>query len=108
MSRYFYPDFIVPHNEKRELVAENILCNLILNRIRDKRNTILLVKGESGSGKSTSVLTIIDKLCKKMQIETVGLIKNSLIYTPIDYQNTMEKYLYDKQFRKYNICNWLV
>jgi len=92
-------DFVVDFKANAEELAQQVLFHLILNRVKANKPTIIYVVGQSGEGKSYTVLNIIDRLLKMMGIDFYEHMDDIIVYTPYDYGTKIKKLLFDKSLK---------
>lgn len=103
-----YPDFVVKYDPKTMShldIAERILYSLFIRRLKFKKPTITFVSGDSGEGKSYSVLYIVMILCRILKINLADYMDVMNICTPLEYTEKLQKILFDKKYKKMSfIC----
>jgi len=95
-----YIDFVVDYNRSSEEQAMEILFHLIINRINANKPTVIYVVGQSGEGKSYTVINIIDRLMKKLGLDFNKHLNDIIVYTPFDYGSKIKALLFDKALKK--------
>jgi len=96
-------DFIVdyyPEKETLQDLARKIIKSLFVNRKRGKKMTFCVVTGDSREGKSWTVLTIADIILNEEGLDFVDHVNDTVIYTPLEYQQKMNAILYEKRLKK--------
>lgn len=95
-----YCDFVVPYSKDPKAIAESIIRNICLNRLKYHKPTIILVAGDSGEAKSYNTLRILEVLCKEWGIELKDYLNDLIIFTPYEYATKMDNLLYDPRLKK--------
>lgn len=100
-------DFVVKYNpatETAEDVAHKIIYSIFIKRrIKARKPAVVFVGGDSGEGKSYSVIAL-QKILLEMQGVDIRKCLNIInVYTPLEYPQKLDKILFDKEFKKVNI-----
>lgn len=101
-----YTDFVVkydPSTDNEEDIAKRILYALFIRRIKAKKPVIAFVSGESGEGKSYSVLTIEEVLLEMQGLRFIPYLDAINVYTPLQYPEKIHNLLFDKTLKKVNM-----
>lgn len=101
-------DFVVKHEEgvdSPEQLTRRILYSIIISRIKHKKPVVIFVGGDSGEGKSLSVLRLQEILMEIQGLEFRKFLEAMNVFTPLEYAEKLGKLLYDKEFKKANtVC----
>lgn len=93
-------DFWVKHEENNEKMAIKILDYAFLKRIRHHKQTILVLTGDPGEGKSSISQALTQKLLKSHGIEYSPYVNDVTIYTPLEFPAKEQALLYDKRLKE--------
>lgn len=100
------PHFVVDFVQPEEKLSEEIMARIFLSRIHNQKNTIILITGRSGEGKSRLALRIAEICARKENWDLHKYLDTVLMFTPVEYQRSMKKILYDPNYKEVNIA-WL-
>jgi len=103
MGKSSFIDFIVdyyPEKESLEDLSQKILIHLFYNRHKANKPTVICVAGDSGEGKSWTVLTIVWILLRHVGIAFKDYVNDVIIYTPMEYRGKVDKLLHAKELKK--------
>lgn len=108
-----FTDFIVKHDEETETVealTEKILYSIVVNRLKAKKPLIWFIGGDSGEGKSFTILHLQQIILKLQGIDLKDVIDDVNVYTPIEYARKLDALLgmsndkeKNKRLRKVNV-----
>jgi hypothetical protein len=96
-------DFVVrvnPEKDTQTSIAEKILYSIYILRLKGKKPAVTFVGGESGEGKSLSVLTIMYTLLKIQGIDPFKVVNDVNVYVPIEYPQKLNKLLFPEKEEK--------
>jgi len=109
-KRYPNPDFVVEYDPDPTVVGQRVLTNIIVSRLKAKKNTIFFVTGKSREGKSIFVMKMFELICKARGFDPNFYLPHCLIFGAADYMKTMNKLLppfeVKDPFRRFNIM-WI-
>lgn len=100
------PDFVVKYDPEKDTqidLSKRILYSLFIRRIKARKPVVAFVGGDSGEGKSYSILTIEDILLGMQNIDMVNHVDDVNVYTPLQYPEKIHKLLFDKELKKINM-----
>jgi len=100
-----YADFIVkfdPATQTRQDLGRMIIQHIYYNRIRGKKPTVTFIGGDSGEGKSTAALVLMQTLLEKKDISLKDYLHDVNVYIPLEYTGKLDALLYDKRLRRVN------
>ena len=103
MSSQFKPDFVVkydPSIDDIDLLTKRVLVNVLLRPLKFHFPAVIFIGGDSGHGKSLSVIKIQEILLDSIGLKLIDYLHDCNIYTPFEYPKKIEKMLYDKSMRK--------
>lgn len=92
-----YIDFVVDYNSDPEILGRSIIRNLTCNRLKAKKPCIIFLTGDSGEGKSFSGLKIIDIVCEEFGLNTIDILDDAVVYTPLEYVRKLDNCLFYKK-----------
>lgn len=108
-----FTDFIVKHDEETETVealTEKILYSVVVNRLKAKKPLIWFIGGDSGEGKSFTILHLQQIILKLQGIDLKDVLDDVNVYTPIEYAKKLDAILgmssdkeKNKRLRKVNV-----
>lgn len=99
-------DFVVrydPETDSMEEVTKRILYSIYIKRLKAHKPAITFIGGDSGEGKSWTVLRFEQLLLEIQGIDILSYVNAINIYTPLQYPEKMDKLLFDKELKKVNI-----
>lgn len=100
-----YNDFAVKYDKEKdsqEDLVKRILYSIFIRRIKMKKPVVVFVGGESGSGKSLTVLKL-QKILLEMQGESFEEHMADInVVEPIEYMDKLNKIIYEKK-KKVNV-----
>ncbi|MEE9364828.1 MAG: hypothetical protein V3U92_19680 [Cellulophaga sp.] len=95
-----FVDFIVDYDPDPRVVGKRILKNITTMRLKYNKPCIIFVGGDSGEGKSTFGIKLLEIVDEAYGVELD--IENQIIYIPLEYAHKIKKILYGKgKFKKY-------
>lgn len=100
------PDFVIkydPDKDSQQDLVMRIFYVLFIKRIKGKKPAVSFVAGDSGEGKSETVLSIIYLLLKMQGVDAREFVDDTNVYLPIQYPEKLNKMLYDKRLKKVNL-----
>jgi len=92
-----YIDFIIDYDDNSKVMGENILQNITVNRLKANKPCIIFIGGDSGEGKSSLGLKIVDAVNKKYNINTVDVLNDVVVYLPVEYLKKLDNILHWKK-----------
>ena len=63
-----YIDFVIDHDDNPHVMGEQILQHITVNRLKSNKPCIVFIGGDSGEGKSSLGLKIVDAVNKIRKI----------------------------------------
>lgn len=99
-------DFVVKYDPKTEPPIEltkRILYSIIIKPIKAKKPRVIFIGGDSGEGKSFTVLRLQEILLEIQGLKLEDYIKNINVITPIEYPQKLDALLFNKEYKKVNI-----
>jgi len=109
-TKYPRVDFIVDYDEDPAVLGQRVLQNIVLSRVRARKNTLILITGKSREGKSMLAMKWFELLCAKKGWLPQDYLGDVLIFGAKDYMETVKKLLppfeQNDKFRRFNIM-WL-
>jgi len=100
-----YYDYVIRYNpnlETPEDLTKKILYALFVKRVKNKKPVVTFVGGDSGEGKSMTVLRLIELLFQIQGVELKDHIDAVNVFTPLQYPQKIDKLLHDKELKKVN------
>jgi len=92
-------------DKTNENMAERILRQVFLGRIKHNKPCIVFIAGGSGEGKSMGLLRIAELIAPHETTDYKSFLKNQMIYTPFEYSEKMRWILYSKEAKgKHILC----
>lgn len=101
-----YCDFVVkydPEKDGSEDLTKRILYSIWVKRIKHNKPVNAFIGGDSGEGKSLTVLRLQEILCEIQGFDAFDVMPAMNVFTPIEYPEKLDKLLYDKSLKKVNI-----
>lgn len=101
-----HADFIInfdPEKDTENELVERIIYALFISRVRAKKPCIVFMGGDSGEGKSISVLTLMMIMMKLQNIHHPDWLSVCNIHTPLQYPTKIKKLLFDPEYKKLNM-----
>ncbi|MEM4262020.1 MAG: ATP-binding protein [Candidatus Diapherotrites archaeon] len=95
-------DFIITlkDGDDKEKIPTRIIRSLTYNRVKSNKPCVVLVTGESGSGKSWFVQKTVDELyCFEGKIDYANFVEQTTVITPFEYANKLKEILYSKELK---------
>lgn len=92
-----YIDFIIDYNEDPKIMGTQILQHITVNRLKANKPCIIFIGGDSGEGKSSFGLKIVDAVNVEYGIDTYDTLNDSVVYLPVQYLNKLDNCLHWKQ-----------
>lgn len=102
----YTPDFIIKYNPKTDTQQEifmRILYVLYVKRLKGKKPAVSFVAGDSGEGKSETVLSLIYLILKLQGVDAAKCVQETNVFVPIEYPQKLNKLLYEKSLKKVNL-----
>ena len=99
-------DFVVKYDPKKdsaEDVTKRILYSLYVSRLKNKKPVVTFVGGDSGEGKSWSVLKFMEILAEIQGYDLKDCVNDVNVYIPIEYPEKLDSLLFDKELKKVNM-----
>jgi hypothetical protein len=99
-------DFVVKYDEEKdtgEELTKRILYSVIIKRLKANKPAVCFVGGDSGEGKSYSVLRLLELLFEVQGRDLKDYFDAVNIFTPLEYPQKLEKILFDKKYKKANL-----
>lgn len=93
-------DFIIEEKNCPDSLSKAIIGNLFGNRLKNNKPTIVLIVGDSGEGKSYITLSLADILLQREGLDLKDYLKDTVIFTPLEYAEKMPALLHDKRLKK--------
>lgn len=102
-----YCDFIVKWDKEKEstdeLAKKIIYAVIVRRRLKAHKPAVLFISGDSGEGKSFSVLRLQEILAEAQGLNIHDIINDINVYTPLEYAQKIDALLHDKKLRKVNM-----
>lgn len=86
-----------------EEITKRILYSVWVKRIKHNKPVNAFIGGESGEGKSLSVLRLQELLCVIQKLDHKEIMTSINVFTPLEYPNKLDGLLYDKQLKRANM-----
>lgn len=99
-------DFVVKYNPEKDSqdeLSKRILNSIIIKRLKAKKPVVWFIGGDSGEGKSWTVLRVQEILFEIMGLDINEYLDVINVHTPIEYPEKLDKLLFDKEYKKVNI-----
>lgn len=111
------PDFIINYDplvDNEEDVSTRIISSMLIKRILNNKPAVVFVQGDSGEGKSYTVMRIQEKIleslenhlkakkpiqCKDLSLSLVDCVGDVNVHTPLEYPKKMQEILYNKRLK---------
>lgn len=100
-----YYDYVVKFNPKLETsedLTKKILYALFIKRVKNKKPVVTFVGGDSGEGKSMTVLRFIEILFEIQGISLKEHIDAVNVFTPLQYPQKIDRLLHEPSLKKVN------
>lgn len=101
MGRFI--DFQIQWNEDPEVLGQEIIRHLTVNRLRAKKPTVIFLGGDSGEGKSYTALKIADIVNEYYDVDTAEVLDNFVVYTPLEYTKKLDYLLFNKEAKNIRV-----
>lgn len=104
MGKYF--DFVVkidPDKDTELDIFKRILHSVIVKTIKADKPRVLFISGDSGSGKSSTGVTLMELIAELFNYEVRDYFEVMNIFSPLEYPEKIKKILYDKNYKKANM-----
>lgn len=108
-----FVDFVVkydPDKDTPEDLSKRIIYSLTISRLKANKPCVWFVGGDSGEGKSTSVLKLMEVILSLQGLALKDYVRDVNIHTPIEYPEKLDKILglsndkaENKRLRKVNV-----
>jgi len=100
-----YYDYVVKFNPKLETsedLTKKILYALFVKRVKNKKPVVTFVGGDSGEGKSMTVLRFIEILFEIQGISLKEHLDAVNVFTPLQYPQKIDRLLHEPSLKKVN------
>lgn len=97
-------DFAVkydPAKDSKEDITRRILYSLIIKRLMAKKPVVMFIGGDSGEGKSETVLKLQELLCEIQGLDLGEILHDVNVYMPTEYAKKLDQILFWKD-KKYS------
>lgn len=101
-----HADFIVKYNpdvDTPEDLTKKILYSIWVRRLKFNKPVVIFVGGDSGEGKTLTIVKLQEILCDIQGIEFRSVVKDINVFTPIEYPDKLRALLDDKRLKKVNM-----
>lgn len=101
-----FTDFIVKYDPKTDTPADltrRILYSLFIRRMQMNFPTICFVGGDSGHGKSLTVIKLQEEILRLMNLDVREYLNDINCYTPLEYPEKLSALLNEKRLKKCNV-----
>lgn len=92
-----------PEKDTSEDLFKRILYSIYIRRLKNKKMVITFMGGDSGEGKSSAAVSIIDYLMEIQGADITPMFEVANIYTPLEYPEKINKILHNKEYKKLNV-----
>lgn len=89
-------DFIINFDEDPKKMGLQILQHLTVNRLEAKKPCVIFIGGDSGEGKSSLGLKIVDAVNTHYGIKTIDVLNDCVVYLPIEYLTKLDQAIHWK------------
>lgn len=99
-------DFVVKYNPEEddaEDLTRRILFSIWVKRIKHNKPVNVFIGGDSGEGKSFTVLRLQELLCEIQGLDHTEYMQAMNVFTPLEYPEKLDPILYDKELKKVNM-----
>jgi len=99
-------DFAVrydPDKDTPEDLTKKILYSIWIKPIKGKKPRVVFVGGDSGEGKSYTVLRLQEILLEMQGLKLIDYLKDINVITPLEYTQKFDNLIHDKNLKKINI-----
>lgn len=96
-------DFAVDYVGSQQELTESVLKNITIHRLQANKPTIILLCGDSGEGKSYTGLSIADIILKAQGMDLAKILKDVVIFTPLEYGLKMDNLFYNPACKDLNV-----
>lgn len=99
-------DFVIkydPAKDTKEDIAKRILYSIFVKRWKANKPSTTFLGGDSGEGKSESVLRLFEILFEIQGLDIMDFLDDVNVYTPIEYPQKVDALLNDKRLKKANL-----
>lgn len=100
-------DFIIKYNPETDTTTDisyKILYSIFIKRrIKAKKPAITFIGGDSGEGKSLTVIALQTALLKLQGLDIKEYLNVINVYTPLQYPEKLDRLLFDKKYKKINM-----
>lgn len=96
-------DFIIKTEDDIDKIAPLILHRLFLKRVQGNKPCIVVVTGQSGEGKSYSVLKVVQEIFKIEGVDITPFVKDFVVMNPLQYSEKLNNLLYEKRLKKIKV-----
>jgi len=93
-------DFIHEYTEDIDERAQALVKSLFVDEVKDNKPCIVLLAGDSGTGKSHDSLMFVKRILKCEGLELKDYINDIYVYTPLEYPAKMKAQLEDPRLKK--------
>lgn len=99
-------DFVVkydPEKDTPEELTKRILYSIIIKRLKAHKPCVCFVGGDSGEGKSKSVLRLQQLLLEIYGLRLQDYLQDINVFTPLEYPKKLDGLLFNKRLKKLDI-----
>lgn len=100
-----YIDFVIDYNSDSKIMGKQILKNITVNRLRANKPCIIFIGGDSGEGKSSMGLKIVDAVNESYGVNTVDVLDDCVVYLPVEYLRKLDNCLHWKRYKRKDLKN---
>lgn len=90
-------DFSIPYNDDPRVMGKQVLQHITVNRLKAKKPCIIFISGDSGEGKSSLGLKILDAVNDSYGVDTYDTLHDSIVYIPVQYLTKFDNLLHWKK-----------
>lgn len=96
-------DFVVNYTDDRVELTRRILYSVFVQRVKKKKPCVTFIQGDSGEGKSTSTLALMQELLAIQGIDFEKHIEDCNVCLPFEYPTKINRLLHSQELKKVNV-----
>lgn len=101
-----FTDFAVkydPEKDTQEMLVKRLLRHLFLYRLRANKPSISFIAGDSGEGKSLTVIKFLEAMLDEQGYKLEDYLEDINVFFPTEYPRKLDALLHDKRLKKINL-----
>jgi ABC-type oligopeptide transport system ATPase subunit len=93
-------DFSIPYNDDPRVMGKQVMQHITVNRLKAKKPCIIFISGDSGEGKSSLGLKILDAVNDSYGVDTFDTLHDCIVYLPVQYLTKFDNILHWKKYNR--------